>query len=77
MIMLFVKLLSKFNSIIPANKIALSTAEILSIFHSLFNNFSISLFKSMLNPKTNEFKYSSFNDLISNSFSKSPLNEII
>ena len=75
--MLFVKLLSKFNSIIPANKIALSTAEILSILHSLFNNFSISLFKSTVNPKTNEFKYSSFNDLISNSFYKSPLNEII
>ena len=74
--MLFVKLLSKFNSIIPANKIALSTAEILSIFHSLFNNFSISSFKSMLNPKTNNFKYLSFNDLISKSFSKSPLNEI-
>ena len=51
----------------------LSTAETLSIFHLLFNNFSISLFKSVLNPKTNEFKYSSFNDLISNSFSKSPL----
>ena len=67
-IIFFVKLLSKFNSIIPANKIALSTDEILSIFHALFNNFSISPYfenmtiddRRVVEPKNNLNQYGNY-----------------